>query len=44
MGEWEEYWVVDARNPVTGHCRMGTGYTADEATAECLESIRKANS
>lgn len=41
MGRDEEYWQVDARNPVTGRCCGGTGLSAIEATATCLRNIRK---
>lgn len=41
MGQLEEYWAVDARNPTTGMCAMGTGETAEKATAKCVESIRR---
>lgn len=40
MGEMEEYWRVDARNPVTGRHSGGSGATAAEATEKCLSSIR----
>lgn len=43
MGDLEEYWVVDARNPVTGECRLAQGDSASEATSKIislLESCR----
>lgn len=39
MGEEVEYWRVNARNPVTGECRLANGSTAAEATAKCIDRI-----
>lgn len=40
MGREQEYWQVDARNPVTGKCQIGIGTTAHGATEKCLERVR----
>ena len=37
----DEYWMTDARNPVTGKVVLGQGSTGPESTAKCIENIRK---
>lgn len=41
MGRPEAYWRCTARNPVTGKIIMGTGGTADEATAAAIKNVQR---
>jgi hypothetical protein len=39
MGQEQEYWQVDARNPVTGKHAIGTGQSGIQATDRCVTNI-----